>query len=113
MFYLFTLKTIIKCNANNVYLIENVILTEYNKDNKDNKYEFNLINSHTHAGDYIKNSYKRSEFVPKEFNNKFFLKKIFIIKNKLIIDRFKQIHQNENEEGHIAECVGDLPPPKN
>ena len=36
LFYLFTLKTIIKCNANNVYLIENVILTEYNKDNKDN-----------------------------------------------------------------------------
>ena len=95
-------------------LIENFILTEDNKDNKDNKYEFNLINihTHTHAGDYIKNSYKRSEFVPKEFNNKFFLIKIFITKNKLIIDRFKQIHQNENEEGHIAECVGDLPPQK-
>ena len=31
---LFTIKTIGKCKANDIYLKENIILTEFNKDNK-------------------------------------------------------------------------------
>ena len=35
----------------------------------------NLINTHINAGDYIKNSNKQYEFMPKDFNNKFFQNK--------------------------------------
>ena len=75
---LFTIKTIGKFRTNDVYLKENVNLTEcdkINNNNKDNKNEFNLINTHINAGDYIKNSHKRYEFMPKDINNKFFQNK--------------------------------------